>query len=275
LRLKINNHDLFLLCFFSSARRALTNPSEAEEEEEEVEIPPLNLVREGPDKSTTGGTPRFEDGSDNLRVARTKTLETYQQRVPCPAATGSWIDTQEHTLVLSSAYRLYTQAVPNEAREVDFNHKTSPTDIFPCANEEPSYTCHSESHKVTVDYIFFQHERLIPAQILSSPSKKACLHIDPREPAEVPDPNRPKPDDWDDRAQVMLPNYDTGEMELGDNPEYQGKYVPPAVSNPNQWHCYLPNDRFSSDHTAIMASFVFNESHLSSTCSSEANPPPN
>ena len=65
----------------------------------------------------------------------------------------------------------------------------------------------------------------------------------------MPDPDQPQPDDWDDRPQVdscafvdpkfstifrcrmgacaygiqvMLPNYDTGEMELGDNPDYQG-----------------------------------------------------
>ena len=66
-----------------ACRRALANPLEAEEEEEEVDIPPLNLVREGPEKATTGGTPRLEDGTDNLSVARTKTVEV-TRRDACP-----------------------------------------------------------------------------------------------------------------------------------------------------------------------------------------------
>ena len=108
-------------------------------------------------------------------------------------------------------------------------------------------------------------DRLDQLGMLTVPDEDNCRHVDNRKPAEVPDPEHPKPDDWDDRPRVMVPDYDTGELVLGDNPDYDGPWDQPYIENPDRWHSFMPNAKFSSDHVAIMASFAVREDNLCST----------
>jgi hypothetical protein len=52
---------------------------------------------------------------------------------------------------------------------------------------------------------------------------------------------------WDDRKTCMVPNYETGDMELGDNPGYMGEYPQPHIVNTDRFHSFLPSEKFSSD----------------------------
>ena len=66
--------------------------------------------------------------------------------------------------MLSSAYRLYAQAVPADpdsgaAWPPQYKRHASPTGIFPTENKEPPYTYHSENHKVSCAGSLFELTR--------------------------------------------------------------------------------------------------------------------
>ena len=124
----------------------------------------------------------------------------------------------------------------------------------------------SEAHQVVADYIFYQHEKLQVRALMTLPSKEARTLRDPRKPETVPDPSQPMPEDWDDRKTCLVPNYETGEMEMGENPGYMGEYPQPHIVNTNRFHSFLPSEKFSSDHAPLMATFSLNEDNLASTC---------
>jgi len=221
--------------------RALANPVAAQEEVLSKVIP-LGKVFDVADGSS-GLTPRDTDGVADRRKARFKTEALYRERAPVgapAAASGLLPATQEHCGRLASAYRLYGGG----------------------GQSEPAFTFRTECHEATLDYIFHSAERLTPRALLATPDDDNCRFHDVRQPEQIPDPARPKPDDWDDRPQVMLADYETGDYLLSDNPEYAGAWDQPLVENENRWHNYLPNARFSSDHTALLASFAMEDDRL-------------
>ena len=133
------------------------------------------------------------------------------------------------------------------------------------AGAEPRCTQVHETHNATLDYIFYNDETLSVRRLLSVPKIDDLRDLDPRAPDKVPDPYDKKPEGWDDRPKIMSANFDTGEMEEIDNPDYQGAWAPRMVTNMDKYHSYLPNSQFSSDHFALMAEFSFRDELLTAT----------
>ena len=224
--------------------RALANPTQAAEEVLSKTIP-LDKVFDVED-GTSGLTPREAGtGVADRRKARGPTEVLYRQRpaveyAGAAAATGVLPPTQIHCGRLASAYRLFARG----------------------GTAEPAFTFRTEAHEATLDYIFYSQERLTPRALLSTPDDDNCRFHDIRRPELIPDPEQPKPKGWDDRPQVLQADYETGDMVLCDNPDYDGVWDQPLVENADRWHNWLPNAKFSSDHTALLASFAMVEERL-------------
>mgnify|MGYP001207518862 CR=1 FL=1 len=181
----------------------------------------------------TNTTPRFEDGRASLRQSPV--------RLPYASGSGRRETMRVHCMCLHSAYEEYN------------------------AGSEPRCTMVHDTFNGTMDYIFYNHETLSVRRLLSVPKIDDLRDLDPRAPKEVPDPYDRKPDGWDARPRIKRANFDTGEMEEVDNPDYQGTWEPRMVANMDKYHNYLPNTQFSSDHFALMAEFSFRDSFLSAT----------
>lgn len=181
----------------------------------------------------TNATPRFEDGRACLRQSPV--------RLPYASGSGRREALRVHCMCLKSAYAEYN------------------------AGAEPRCTQVRESHNATLDYIFYNDETLAVRRLLSVPKADDLRDIDPRAPDQVADPYDKKPEGWDDRPKIMTANFDTGEMEEIDNPDYQGTWAPRMVTNMDKYHSYLPNSQFSSDHFALMAEFSFKDGLLTAT----------
>jgi mRNA deadenylase 3'-5' endonuclease subunit Ccr4 len=181
----------------------------------------------------TNSTPRFEDGRASYRQSPV--------RQPYASGTGRRETMRVHCMCLHSAYSSYN------------------------AGSEPRCTLVHDTHNETVDYIFYNDETLSVRKLLSIPKIDDLRDLDPRAPDQVPDPYDRKPEGWDDRPRLKRANFDTGEMEEVDNPDYQGTWEPRMVSNMDKYHHFLPNSQFSSDHFALMAEFGFRDGLLSAT----------
>jgi mRNA deadenylase 3'-5' endonuclease subunit Ccr4 len=181
----------------------------------------------------TNNTPRFEDGRASFRQSPV--------RQPYASGTGRRETMRVHCMCLHSAYETYN------------------------AGSEPRCTLVHDTHNETVDYIFYNDETLSVRKLLSIPNIDDLRDLDPRAPDQVPDPYDRKPEGWDDRPRLKRANFDTGDMEEVDNPDYQGTWEPRMVSNMDKYHHFLPNSQFSSDHFALMAEFGFREGLLAAT----------
>ena len=181
----------------------------------------------------TNATPRFEDGRASLRQSPV--------RLPYASGTGRRETMRVHCMCLHSAYEEYN------------------------AGSEPRCTMVHDTHNATVDYIFYNHETLTVRRLLSIPKIDDLRDLDPRAPDKVADPYDRKPEGWDDRPRIKRANFDTGDMEEIDNPDYQGTWEPRMVANMDKYHNFLPNTQFSSDHFALMAEFGFRDGLLSAT----------
>ena len=170
-------------------------------------------------------TPRFEDGRSNLRISPV--------RRPYASGTGRRLESRVHCMCLASAYGTYN------------------------AGGEPRATLIHDKYAGTCDYIFYQHESLHLARRMTIPTNDDVRDIDPRKPATAPDPYDKKPDNWDDRKRIQVPNFETGDMDEVENPEYQGTWKPRMVANMDKWHNFLPNATFSSDHFCLMAELEY------------------
>lgn len=260
--------------------RALSNPTD-EEPEAPIHTVPLGVVKQTHSVSR-GLSPRLDDMSYNDDIAVVKTRQAPWTKVPQPEPTGGVYSTAEHVMQLDSAYRCYTKPAQQEG---GYEARTVYEDPLLCKvgkddaslgpgvvnpdglpYAEPEATVMTEAFHVVADYIFYQHEKLRVRRLMTLPSEEARKHRDPRKPETVDDPAFPQPDDWDDRETALLPNYETGDMEEQPNPNYMGEYKAPQIPNEKRYHHFLPSERFSSNHCALMATFSLNEDNLASNC---------
>jgi len=66
----------------------------------------------------------------------------------------------------------------------------------------------------------------------------------------------PQPLEWDSRL------YEENEEDGTINPKYMGQWCHMKIQNPRRHHQWVPNDKFVSDHLALMCVFVFRDENL-------------
>eukprot|EP00941_MAST-03F_sp_MAST-3F-sp1_P001782 g1782.t1 len=204
-------------------------------EAQEIDI---NLIL-GP--RTTGLTPRQDDGKrlEEVAMNRMRDLEEYFAKKG--VRKGLLDPLHVHCLTLRSAYALYPE---------------NPS-LFTVA--EPQATLITERRTELTDYIFYSAERMVVKRLMSLPEKKWLKDVDAREPEMVTETEKDRPKNWVTQKFILETNYETGDIDEIQNPEYRGPWKPQLIMNKNRHHNYLPNRHISSPHLALCAELAFSD----------------